>query len=381
MGTRGRPSRWKQFEREFLAGLTDERRQWLEREIGPEGPVQLPDLLELSRDDLLTMFPGPPVKDGPSRRRSLNDRRMIRALAWQLAMRISSGTLPPLDGNMRTGWYKFVEPFYLEKELLDSDIGPELDPLEILLPDEALGALEEAEHVARALGLEGTDWLKVLEKRAGSLNRAARERYITNTMSEAFDDLYLAGVLDFEDHFGFIDPGESRYYIGRKKTGKLLATEKLGLTVLARRMGERHEISWYVSNGEPSLLGLSFAGKKLKKRVSSLDIGTVTDYDPFGYSIARSFPEKLTAPGLFGQGRVKHVRLTGSEALMRRLFTPPELERAKRDLKRYHRFKQKQIDEWMGITGGIGGQPFGVHIDLADLKKLEALIEDWVLDR
>lgn len=374
---RGRPPRWKQFEREFLAGLDRERRGWLEREIGPAGPAELPDLLGLSRDALLAMFPGPPVKDGQTRRLSLNDRRTIRALAWQLAMRICSGTFPRLDGNMRTGWYKFVEPFYLEKELLDSDVGPELDPLQVLLEKDALGALEETERTVSLLDL----LTQASRGRPGPLNRAARERYVTNTMTEAFDDLYLAGILDFEDHYGFIDPGEARYHVGRKKPRKLLATEKLGLTVLARRMGTRHGISWYVSNGEPSLLGLSFAAKRLRKKTATLDVGSVTDYDPFGYSIAGSFPEKFTSRALFPPGNVKHVRLTGTEAMMRRLFTPPDLERAKRDLKRYHRFKQKQIDDWMAITGGVGGQPFGLHIDLADLEELEAMIEEWVLDQ
>jgi len=378
-GGRGRPSRWKQFEREFLAGLPEEQQRWLQLEIGPDGPVGLPDLLALSRNDLLRLFPGPPVKvDDPERppRQSLNDRRTIRALAWQLAMRIGSGDLPRLDGNMRTGWYRFIEPFYLEKDLLDSDLGPELDPLRILLPEDAVGVLEEAQIQALRL-----DWLRAASPMARALNRAARERYVTNAMTEAFDDLYLAGILDFEDHFGFIDPGEARYHVGRKKARKVLATEKLGLTVLARRMGTRHGISWYVSNGEPSLLGLSFAAKKLKRLAGTLDVGSVTDYDPFGYSIAGSFSEKFMSRGLFGPGSVRHVRLTGSEALVRRLFTPAGLERAKRDLNRYHRFKQKQILEWMGVTGGVDGQAVGVHIDLADMQRLEAVIEDWVLDR
>jgi len=379
----GRPSRWKQFERKFLDGLTPEQQNWLHREIGPGGPAELPDLLDVSRKDLLVLFPGPPSKstETAGTRQTLNDRRTIRALAWQLAMRISSDVLPPLDGNMRTAWYKFIEPFYLDKELLDSDLGPELNALEVLLADEAQGALEEAEEQARALGLDGPGWLEALARRAGSLNRAARERYVTNTMTEAFDDLYLNGILDFEDHFGFIDPGEARYHVGEKKAGKLLATEKLGLTVLARKMGTKHGISWYVSHGEPSLLGLSFAAKKLKARVTGVNTGTVTDYDPWGYSIAESFPTKLESPGLFGSGKVQHRRLTGSEAMMRRLFTPEELNRAKRDLNRYHRFKQKQIKEWMEKTGGLGGKAFGVHIDLADIGKLEILIEDWIFDR
>lgn len=380
MGKRGRPPRWKQFEAEFLARLDPERLAWIDREIGPGGAAALPDLHKLAHADLLLTFPGQPVGSGDGRKRqSLNDRRLIRALAWQLAMQISSRTIPRLDGNMRTAWYRFVEPFYLEKDLLDSDLGPELDPLEVLLEPDALGALEEAEAEFRFHLLE---WLRAAAAgRPSALNRAARERYVINTMTEAFDDLYIEGILDFEEHFGFMDPGEAQYSVGENKAGKLLVTEKLGLTAMARRMGAKHEISWYVSQGEPSLLGLSFLGKKLKKRVSRVKVGSVTDYDPFGYRIGSSFPEKLASPGLFGPGQVQHTRLTGTQDLLKRLFTAAELRRARRDLGRYHKFKKKQIREWMQITGGLNGEEYGVHIDLANMQKLEALIEDWILDR
>ncbi len=378
----GRPPLFKQHEKEFLAGLTPERREWLDRRIGPEGPELLPDLLALSRRDLLRLFPGQPAdpeEPGGPPRATLNDTAVIMALAWQLAMKIGAGVLEPLHGNMRTAWYRYVEPFYLEKDLLDSDVGLAIDVMKLLLPEDVQGALEEAAREARTLGL-----LKPLRlwaagsRRAGALNRAARERYITNVMAEAFGALYLAGILDFEDHFGFEDPGEAIYHIGRRKAGRLLFTEKLGLRKLAERMGQRHGISWFVSHGEPSLMALAFMAKKLKQRVKLVKVGAVTDYDPFGYSIASSAGEKLAGEPLFGAGRVELVRLTGSQAMLRRLFTPADLQRAKRDLKRYHRFKQKQIAEWMAVTGGVDGEAFGVHIDLADMARMEKLIEEWI---
>jgi hypothetical protein len=370
----GRPPRWRQWERDFLLTLSEGQRSWLAQQAG-HPPAELPDLVDTSRRDLLRLFPGRPSPnpDGPSRP-TLNDRQVILVLAWQLAMKIRSRTRGPLEGNMRTAWYNYVEPFYLDKDLLDSDLGQPLDVLTVLLSENVLGALERSESELRMLALPGLDLLQTL----GWLGRAAREKYITDTMTEAFDDLFLQGILDFEEDFGFDDPGEARYQIGENKAGKLLATEKLGLRRLAQKMGRLHRISWFVSHGEPSLLALYFMAKKLRLRVQSVEVGAVTDYDPFGYSIASSVQLKLQAAPLFGAGKVELVRLTGSQAMIRRLFTPEELERAKRDLKRYHRVKRKQIENWMKQTGGIGGEEYGLHIDLANRTKMEALITDWI---
>ena len=63
---------------------------------------------------------------------------------------------------------------------------------------------------------------------------------------------------------------------------------------------------------------------------------------------------------------------------LKKLFTRRELERYKRDLGTYSQGKQSQIGKWKEITGGIDREEYGVHVDLADRKKLTRMVDRWV---
>jgi hypothetical protein len=192
-------------------------------------------------------------------------------------------------------------------------------------------------------------------------------------MGQVFDQFVLRGFFQFKDEFKFQDPRESFRIIGRKNPRLIFFTEKEGLNWLCKEIAHEHGISAVASHGEPGLLTMEYFVEALKvRKVKSVEVCALTDYDPWGFNIAESFGEKAAAP-VFEFKTVWTTFLTSLE-----LFKPEVIEYAKRDLRQVSPSKKKQVDEWFGKTGGIGEEPYGIHVDHADFDRIRKAVRSWV---
>jgi hypothetical protein len=370
---------WKELEKKALAGLKQDAQSWVRTNVNLREDN---DLLGKSREELLAMFPWVTKVKG-RKYHSLNDTACITTLIWQGWLRIKSGEMEPILGNLRTFWYRNLEPFYVDKDLLESDMGPPLGARE-LMAAAAMLELGAAEWVLKnAKEAEPFEFFSLLAKKnkgiAARVGRAARETSLQNAISDCFDAFVLNGVFRFQDEFKFADPRSDFRIIGSKRPRVVFFTEKEGLWWLCEYAAAKNGITVICSHGEPGLLAMEYFYDALKKeKVSSVDVGALTDYDPWGYAIAENFKEKLQASVFFGGSKVKLKALDASQKDLKGLFTDEELEAGKRDLTKYSQYKQSQVDEWFEKTDGIKGKRYGIHIDLAGREKLKAAVDRWV---
>jgi hypothetical protein len=380
---------WKEEEKKFFEGLDADKKAWVRKRVKLALTHDIEDeVTSCPRERLIELFPDWQTVEG-KKECSLNDRELLLTFVWQIGMKIRSKDYAMIEGNMRSTWYQHVEPLYVAKNLLESDVAMPPDALSLLMPnvlDEVLrvelpgisdGMKRLEEVIAR-----GAQGFRGLGKRERELyrriSRAAREQYITNTMTKTFDDFVKAGVFRFKKDFGFLDPRESWRIIGENRPRVIFFTEKEGLWWLCQHLSKKFKITVVASQGESSLLAMEYLVERLKKKVASVTVGALTDYDPWGFLIAENFAGKLKEGIFFGKDNVGLTRLNGTQDDLAKLFTPEEIERGKRDLRLYSQYKQTQVKHWMEDTHGIKDEPYGIHVDLARRDRLKAVAEAWV---
>jgi hypothetical protein len=370
---------WKEREKIVLAGLSDVQRAWVMKRVNLEGDN---DLAHKSREELCAMFPekGKPAPGEPVVRK-LSDRACLRTLVWQEWLKIQVGEHEPVQGNLRTFWYRVLEPFYLDKDLMESDVAI---PAGIFF--EACAQRKEGQDERFREALERGEYGGLREHiereapgLAGRLWRNAREGYLQNLVSVVFDECVRQGIFRFQGAFMFNDPREDFRIIGKKRARVVFFTEKEGLWWLCEYAAETHGITAVASKGEPGLLAMEYIYDALRRaKVGTVEIGAITDYDPWGWNIAHNFMGKMGLDIFYGAGKVSGRALNGTQDDLKRLFSPSEIERGKRDLTKYSQYKQGQVKEWFEKTGGINGEPYGIHVDLASREKLRREIDRWV---
>ncbi|MDQ7839233.1 MAG: hypothetical protein RDU59_12165 [Thermodesulfobacteriota bacterium] len=380
---------WKEKEQEFFAKLSAEQREWVRRRVKLvfEGDIE-DEVTLIPREGLIELFQQWKKVEG-KKVLSLNDTGLLRTFVWQIAMKIRAREYEKINGNMRSVWYGHVEPLYVEKNLLESDVALTPGALSLLMPevlDEILKVelpgVSEGMRRLKEIVERGARGMRGLGKREREVcrrvSKAAREQYITNTTTGVFDDFVKAGVFRFKEEFAFLDPREGWATIGENRPRVIFYTEKEGLWWLCQHLSKKYKITVIASQGEPSLLAMEYFVRRLKKKVKSVAVGALTDYDPWGFQIAESFEEKLKEGIFFGKDNVDFVKLNGTQKDLERLFTPEEIARGKRDLRLYSQYKQAQVNNWMKETDGIKGEPYGIHVDLAKRDRLKAVAEAWV---
>ena len=358
---------WKETEQRELKKLPANARQWVAANVNLE---RSNDLQMRSRSELLAMFPD---KNG------LNDRKCLKTLIWQQWLKIKAREAQPVKGNLRSFWYGTYEVFCIDKDLLESDLAvPEENLMEAVFQENPRWA---------GLFNESIKGPADLERELGSRSRGAveriwrsgRESYLQSLVSICFDEFVKNAVFRFQGAFMFNDPRESFRILGHDKARYIFFTEKEGLWWLCKEIHNEYSITVVASKGEPGLLAMEYLYDALRhKKVGTLEIGAVTDYDPWGYNIAEGFAEKLGYSIFYGEGKVSNTILNGSQKDLEKFFTPEEIERGKRDLRKYSKYKKKQVDEWMGKTQGINKEPYGIHVDLAQRDKLKAEVARWL---
>lgn len=328
--------------------LTPSQRRWVEGHV----VLGAPDLRRISTEELRTLFQRDKAPPGV-----VSVAGLLRTLVWQTWLLAGAGEVAPMHGNLRTFWYRVVEPFCLEHRLLRPEEGP--GPLS-WMEDNAIAELvdeSELDHPSMLLhlGEEGAQGSYVLGAMGRILDHFVRERFFT-----------------FREPFDFRDPRENFHTMGARRPSLLFFTEKEGLWWLAQEIGRSHGISVMASHGEPGLLTLEYFARQLRLRgVANLAVGALTDYDPWGYAIAENFRKKLELP-VFGF-TVTLRRLTSL-----RLFTAERIAYSRRDLGRVSPNKRAQVNDWVRLTGGVDGRPFGLHVDNAEIPLIRQQVEAWL---
>ena len=386
---------WKDKEAEVLEKLKSEDSetyQWVKNSVNLD-PNN--DIRRKTRDELLKMFPGV-VEVDHQQHESLNDIACLRTLIWQSWLMIQTGNLNPVHGNIRSFWYRELEPFLIDHQLMESDTGGPV----LYSPSPAQYDEYDTEYdrkyewpqtsmidVHRRIDAECAD------RESQPVLRAHRDVYLQNSISKCFGEMVLRGIFTFKDGFGFADPREDFRIIGRKRPHLVLVTEKEGLFWLCQYANKKHGISAIASKGETGLLAWEYTVGALKRarreapdeRVASLVGASLTDYDAWGHEIADNILEKLAAPIFFGR-KVTLEKLNAKRSDLSKFFTEDALRRYRRDLlKDYNQHsKGTQIDAWGRLTGGVSlpgdepGRYYGIHIDVADEDRLKKAVDDWV---
>jgi hypothetical protein len=315
---------------------------------------------EMSTDEVRNTFPGKPEYSGGETFSTVDDSRLIRTFIWQSYLLLKMGEILPLEGNLRSFWYRDLGPFVKFHNLLITDEVPVIERG----PDDVFpGVTEYFDDIFQLRGF--MDFSGFLRSGAG------REVYLTNKMGISFDQFVINGFFRFQDEFAFRDSREFFRVIGKKRPRYILYTEKEGLFWFCRDIALELGITVIASHGEPGYLTMEYFSDALKARgVKNVEIAALTDYDPWGYNIARNFGEKMRE-SVFGFG-VETEFLTSLD-----LFTKDSIKYKKRDLTKVSSSKKKQVDDWMKITGGIDGEPYGMHIDNADFDRIRKAVRKW----
>lgn len=343
---------WMDVAQDVLGSINSVQDKWLRKNVD----VDAPDIRNMTTEEIKKRFPGKFKLLQNDDDKGVNDARLIRTFIWQSFLMIKSHELTPMKGNMRSFWYRELGPFLKDHGLYESDRfeGEKL-------PDEVLRIIDDFSD----------DEVRVIE-----LERAfkgqGRELYLLDKMSKSFDDFVLFGFFRFKGEFEFQDPREAFRIIGVKRPRYIFFTEKEGLFWLCKEIAKTYGISAVASHGEPGYLTMEYFADALKaKDVRNVEIGALTDYDPWGYNIARGFCEKMETP-IFGFG-VNPSYLTSLK-----LFSDYALEHKKRNLNNVSDSKVKQVDAWMKITGGINGTRYGMHVDNAEIVLIKAAVKKWL---
>jgi len=335
---------WQEMQEKVLKNLNPDQLDWLLEKEHIE--TKIGDIRKMTLAEIKKLFPE--KKDSSK----INDSKLIMNFIWQSYLMIKSRELKPLKGNLRSFWYRELRPFYKNNGLLEKDEGPEI---EIIGFDFDEFEEEKAKSLLNTLG-EGS----------------GRELYIINRMSKCFDEFVIKAIFKFREEFEFQDPRESFSIIGHDKPRIIFFTEKEGLFWLCQEISKKYGISAVASQGEPGYLTMEYFADKLNKRnAKSIEIASLTDYDPWGYNIANEFAQKMAEP-IFEFKKVNSKNLTNLD-----LFTKEVIEYAKRDLSKVSPTKKKQVDDWMKITNGIDGKAFGMHVDHAEIDLIWKAVDKW----
>jgi hypothetical protein len=115
--------------------------------------------------------------------------------------------------------------------------------------------------------------------------------------------------------------------------------------------------------GSPSHLSTEYLVAQLRQKVKSLDslvLFGVTDYDPAGADIARSFREQLEHQGL---------KVAGLHSIIEpSAFLPQELTDFSFPVP--HRYPTK-VQRWLKESGGLSGKALGIEADSLPKPRLQ----------
>ena len=190
-------------------------------------------------------------------------------------------------------------------------------------------------------------------ERAGFIN----ER-LTKEASEELYERILArmvrddGLFKYRD-LGFEDRFANQREFGTRRPDIILVIEKDCLSDAGIAAARHCGISWIVTGGVARIVAVEFFCAALQLvHQGAVDVIDLGDFDPGGWLNGHTFVKHLSGYGI--------PCPRGPQFLIRPdLFTQEELELFSRPLSS----KDGRVDDWLAESGGIAGQPRGIHAD------------------
>lgn len=244
--------------------------------------------------------------------RKINAARLVKNLIWQMYTWIRDGKMEPLEGNIRSFWYCSPKPVL--SRLGFNVAGPKYPSL------------------------------------------------VYDCFVELVSVYHLFRYIDF----GFIDERVYHRRIGAGNTGHLiLVVEKDGLAGIVKELSVAYGITAIALGGFPSYLTTEYLLRNMAQEgmlVAPVHVFSAVDYDPGGYWIGQEFVAQL---------RCYEVEIGDTHSLIGPNNYPPELL----DAAKYRLPGGTKTDNWMQLTGGISGEPFGLELDALGSRRIrEAFI-------
>lgn len=266
------------------------------------------DMRRMSRDELAAHF--------ASRRSGrIVLSRLLRSIVWQAHGRIRSGQEPPIRGNLRTFWYRFVKPVLSH---ISDDDEAKKDPYDVML------------------------------------------RIFAELVTEE-------GLLSYAD-FDFTDENWENRRLGERSPATLVFAEKTGWVRWLREVWETFSVTTLALGGAPSVLTSEYTLAALRKaglepQRDKLRLIGLVDYDPSGDIIAKAFQQQLSSLGW------PHSTL--ETLISPEHYSLEELEMFAFELPKGQPTKRRK---WLEETGGIGGRALGLEAESMPYEKAFALL-------
>lgn len=225
----------------------------------------------------------------------------IANFIWEYYLLLQRGLRPPIQGNIRTFWY-------LLKPTLSKAI-----------------PLKSEKHYAIMLNVF--------------------QRLVTRY-----------GLFKFKD-FDFTDEGEQFYQLGDKHPNIVLVAEKTGHYKRLQALQKEFGCSVISLGGMPSILTSEYFTTGLLKacgRGPKVHVLSITDYDPSGAIILKSFVTQLRFEG------IKHLASI-QPLLVPSHFTPQELQDITEPVPLKTKADQTKAERWLAAGGGVDGKPLGIE--------------------
>lgn len=248
-------------------------------------------------------------------KKSVNPTLLIKNLIWQAYTWIKNGKIEPIEGNIRSFWYMNVKP------------------------------------VLSRLGFNTTG-RKFTEK----LYDVLVEMIVTHRLFRYMD-------------MGFLDERQYQRTIGKAHGNLILFVEKDGLFGLAKQIALQNDTTAIATGGFPSYLTLEFLLSDMAKAgllYEPLHIFSIVDYDPSGYWIEQKFIEQLQQYDM--EIASKHS-----------LITPDLMPVSFLDIAKYRLDKSSKTKNWLKLTNGLNGEPYGLESDAIGGKKIRETFQKAIL--
>lgn len=242
--------------------------------------------------------------------------RLLRSVVWQARERIVSGIEPPVRGNLRTFWYRFVKPVLSH---IPDDDQARKDPYDVML----------------------------------------------RVFAELVLDAHLVSYRDFD----FTDENWENRRLGADSPATLVFAEKTGWVRWLREVYETFSVTTLALGGAPSALTSEYTLWALREvgldpEVHPLRLIGLVDYDPSGWIIARSFQSQL-------------AQLGWPQSTLETLIDPADYSAKELEMFAFELPKKQQTKtaKWLEKTGGVGGRPLGLEAESQPYDRLLERLE------
>ena len=243
--------------------------------------------------------------------------RLIRSIVWHAHGRISQGLEPPIRGNLRTFWYRWVKPVLAH---IPDDDAAKKDPYDVML--KVFVELVTEEHLIR-----------------------------------------------YRD-FDFTDENWENRRIGEGRISTVVFAEKTGWVRWLRKVWERFSVTTLALGGAPSALSSEYTIASLREggldpERDQLRLIGLVDFDPSGDIIARSFQHQLR-------------KLGWANSTLETLIDPSDYSAEELEMFAFElpKGQKTKTQKWLESGGGIGGEALGLEAESMPYERLLSLLED-----